>query len=79
MTAMSLPVQRIRVLMSGSSLFDSSRPTNPDFDERLLLLGLFPSSNRRVPHISLVFREMWDTTGVSLQFSSFDCPSKVKS
>jgi len=28
----------------------------------------FPSSNSegRVPHISLVFREMWDTTGLSL-------------
>jgi hypothetical protein len=23
--------------------------------------GLYPVNNRRVPHISLVFREMWDT------------------
>jgi len=25
-----------------------------------------PTHNCRVPHISLVFREMWDTTGLSL-------------
>jgi hypothetical protein len=25
------------------------------------LLGSIPATNRRVPHISLVFREMWDT------------------
>jgi hypothetical protein len=29
--------------------------------------GLYPRSNRRVPHISLVFREMWDTEGLSLK------------
>ena len=27
-----------------------------------LLLLSFPAKNDRVPHISLVFREMWDTT-----------------
>jgi hypothetical protein len=27
--------------------------------------GLYPVTNRRVPHISLVFREMWDTTGLT--------------
>jgi len=27
---------------------------------------LCPDHNCRVPHISLVFREMWDTTGLSL-------------
>jgi hypothetical protein len=34
-------------------------------------LGLYPRTNSRVPHISLVFREMWDTTGLSLK------PAKV--
>ncbi len=28
------------------------------------------ATNRRVPHISLVFREMWDTTALNLQFSA---------
>jgi hypothetical protein len=28
-------------------------------------LGLYPDDKRRVPHISLVFREMWDSTNVS--------------
>jgi hypothetical protein len=27
-------------------------------------LGIFPYNKLRVPHISLVFREMWDTTGL---------------
>jgi hypothetical protein len=27
--------------------------------------GLYPVTNRRVPHISLVFREMWDTAGLA--------------
>jgi hypothetical protein len=26
--------------------------------------GLYPRTNRRVPHILLVFREMWDTAGL---------------
>ena len=30
-------------------------------------VGLYPVSNRRVPHISLVFREMWDTAGLPLK------------
>jgi hypothetical protein len=30
-------------------------------------LGLYPRHNRRVPHISLVFREMWDTAGLPLK------------
>ena len=30
------------------------------------LLLLYPRSNRRVPHISLVFREMWDTAALTL-------------
>jgi hypothetical protein len=30
-----------------------------------VLVGLYPRTNRRVPHISLVFREMWDTAGLS--------------
>jgi hypothetical protein len=29
-------------------------------------LGLYPDHKRRVPHISLVSREMWDSTNVSL-------------
>jgi hypothetical protein len=31
------------------------------------LLGSIPAANRRVPHISLVFREMWDTAGLPLK------------
>jgi hypothetical protein len=31
----------------------------------------FPATNKRVPHISLVFREMWDTSAVSLGLLSF--------
>jgi hypothetical protein len=31
------------------------------------LFGLYPRTNRRVPHISLVFREMWDTAGLPLK------------
>ena len=27
--------------------------------------GFVPATKRRVPHISLVFREMWDTTAVN--------------
>jgi hypothetical protein len=30
-------------------------------------LGLSPRTDRRVPHISLVFREMWDTAGLPLK------------
>jgi hypothetical protein len=30
-------------------------------------LGSIPATKRRVPHISLVFREMWDTTAVDRQ------------
>jgi hypothetical protein len=29
--------------------------------------GLYPRTDRRVPHISLVFREMWDTAGPTLK------------
>jgi hypothetical protein len=29
--------------------------------------GLYPRTNRRVPHISLVFREMWDTASLALK------------
>jgi hypothetical protein len=29
--------------------------------------GLYPVTDRRVPHISLVFREMWDTAGLTLK------------
>jgi hypothetical protein len=28
---------------------------------------LYPGTDRRVPHISLVFREMWDTAGLALK------------
>jgi hypothetical protein len=31
------------------------------------LLGSIPATNRRVPHISLVFREMWDTGNLPLK------------
>jgi hypothetical protein len=30
------------------------------------LLGSFTATNGRVPHISLVFREMWDTTNLKV-------------
>jgi len=29
--------------------------------------GSNPTTNRRVPHISLVFREMWDTASLPLE------------
>jgi hypothetical protein len=32
--------------------------------------GLYPRHNRRVPHISLVFREMWDTKGLPLKLAA---------
>ena len=38
----------------------------------LILLHLEPES--AVPHISLVFREMWDTTTLSLQLLRLDAP-----
>jgi hypothetical protein len=37
----------------------------------LLILRLPPATNPRVPHISLVFREMWDTT--ALDPRAFNC------
>ncbi len=33
----------------------------------ILRFWLHPLTNRRVPHISLVFREMWDTAGLALK------------
>ena len=43
--------------------------------------GLYPVTNRRVPHISLVFREMWDTTGLpsSLLKATRKLPSGLES
>ncbi len=38
---------------------------------RLRPFCLFPSKNRGVPHISLVFREMWETTNLNL-FPTFE-------
>ena len=35
--------------------------------ERTCLLTLSAATNRRVPHISLVFCEMWDTAGLPLK------------
>jgi hypothetical protein len=32
-----------------------------------LRLGSYPRNDRRVPHISLVFGEMWDTAGLPLK------------
>jgi hypothetical protein len=32
-----------------------------------MLLVFIPATKRRVPHISLVLREMWDTTGLPLK------------
>jgi hypothetical protein len=31
-----------------------------------------PATNDRVPHISLVFREIWDTTALNLPLSKYD-------
>ena len=33
----------------------------------LATFGLYHLDQSRVPHISLVFREMWDTTGLPLK------------
>ena len=32
---------------------------------KLQIFSLVPSKNRGVPHISLVFREMWETTNLN--------------
>jgi hypothetical protein len=45
---------------------DSCQDTTLEYDRLSALL--FPS-NGRVPHISLVFREMWETTPLSLWLS----------
>jgi hypothetical protein len=42
--------------------------------------GLHPRYKYRVPHISLVFREMWDTAGIALNLVAgptdpHGCPS----
>jgi hypothetical protein len=39
-------------------------------EKKLQIFSLVPSKNRGVPHISLVFREMWDTANLNL-FSDF--------
>jgi hypothetical protein len=44
------------------------------------LLGSIPRTNRRVPHISLVFRQMWDTAGFPLKSvtgptTPYGCPT----
>jgi hypothetical protein len=33
----------------------------------MMSVGLYPCHQCRVPHISLVFHEMWDTTGLTLK------------
>ena len=48
---------------------DNGGPTSgfvlaPDCETGLFVF--IPATNRRVPHISLVFREMWDTTNLDL-------------
>jgi hypothetical protein len=62
MTRINLPVQRISALMTNSYFRGSSRPASAGLDDELLHQGFFPSNEPRVPHISLVFREMWDST-----------------
>jgi hypothetical protein len=47
---------------------------------RHALLGSIPAIHRRVPHISLVFREMWDTVALSLKpltdsTTPYGCPT----
>jgi hypothetical protein len=39
---------------------------------------LVPSTKRGVPHISLVFREMWDTTTLHVLFSKVGKKVKVR-
>jgi len=36
----------------------------------LHLSMLYPGNKSRVPHISLVFREMWDTTALNPRYSA---------
>jgi hypothetical protein len=36
------------------------------YGEQDMLLRIFPGHKSRVPHISLVFREMWDTTNLNV-------------
>ena len=36
-------------------------------ENRSRAFGPYPVNDRRVPHISLVFREMWDTAGLPLK------------
>ncbi len=46
---------------------EGKRAMNWSIEQELphsLKQGLRPGNNRRVPHISLVFREMWDTTAL---------------
>jgi hypothetical protein len=47
-------------LMSAARMLDIS-PAN-----RTTPLNPVPATDHRVPHISLVFREMWDTTSLNL-------------
>ncbi len=43
------------------------------------LLNSVLTTDQRVPHISLVFREMWDTTAANLQFLAFQrLPSEIR-
>jgi hypothetical protein len=39
--------------------------------DRVLALQFLPVTNKGVPHISLVFREMWETTAVSSKVFNF--------
>ncbi len=43
--------------------------------------GLYPRHQSRVPHTSLVFREMWDTAGLTLKpvadLAALDSPTKL--
>ncbi len=52
----------------GLGLYPDQNPrfVGSVFVSRPVGLGLYPDHKRRVAHISLVFREMWDSTNVSL-------------
>jgi hypothetical protein len=49
-------VLNVRQSVRGRKTMGEAQPT---------LLLICPDRRSRVPHISLVFREMWDTTGLS--------------
>jgi hypothetical protein len=69
MTILLRPQQVQREMTRAEGL--SSRPERSGVEGHavsftVLKRSLYPRTDRRVPHISLVFREMWDTADLSL-------------